>query len=292
MFTKTPRLWRVGVLAVILGLLLGGVMWRAQPTQAQSSEVIFAVDSQTNELWQYINSSWRVIGPPAQQYVAEGATVYRLDSDGKIYKWSGVPNSWIKIDDAGRALYPYGYNLLATDKNTGNIWLYQNSYNHWIEIGPSGTMFTATNDGRVFGLFGGTVRQWNGSPWSWSDIGSSASAIYGGSNLYMQKSGSGELMEYYNGSWRLRSAAAKAFSVSANGTASLARINYDNSVDRHDVSGTGSAVWSKTGASASSVARCNTRLYMIKYGTTELWRHESGTTWTRLDTRTKQIVCH
>ncbi|MCJ7445899.1 MAG: hypothetical protein MUO26_15495 [Methanotrichaceae archaeon] len=109
---------------------------------------------------------------------------------------------WEKLWDGpvGTVVCSSDLGLFATRQDTGDIYRYSPSNQHWEKIGGPAKKFIATKDG-LYGLSpdGQGIWKFTGNPEEWIQIGGPASAIYGGGHVLLAMNpDTGDLYLYIN----------------------------------------------------------------------------------------------
>ncbi|PWJ02357.1 hypothetical protein DKG34_39130 [Streptomyces sp. NWU49] len=88
---------------------------------------------------------------------------------------------WIKVGGPAGRLYGGDLGLVATNPDTGNLYLYLNQPDRWRHIGGPGASFAVTKDS-VYGLSPDKsgVYRYDGHDTSWTKVGGPAGRLYGG----------------------------------------------------------------------------------------------------------------
>jgi hypothetical protein len=110
-------------------------------------------------------------------------TVYALSpTDSYVAEWMGPSTGWIEIGGPAGHIYAGSAGVFETD-SSGNIWVYNGTPFSWTQIGGPGEEF-AEGGGHLYGLgpTGGYVAEWNGTPNSWTIIGGPAGSISAGTD--------------------------------------------------------------------------------------------------------------
>jgi hypothetical protein len=164
---------------------------------------LFATDQRTGDIYEYLGSpmSWGRIGGPGREFVVGSNELFGLNDQG-VWQWTGGTN-WIKI--GGPAAHIYGGilsdQLLATDINTGEVYLYDGARPGgaagWQKIGGPGRSFLAVDNFYFVGLNDQGVWQWTGGT-NWAKIGNPAGRIFDGrGGLLATDATTGDVYQYH-----------------------------------------------------------------------------------------------
>jgi len=175
---------------------------------------------------------WTMIGGPGRTFAAAGAEggllpghgdeygrakLYGIAPDGAgVWEYSGVPEVWIQIGGPAAQIYAGGFNLYATNPDTGEIYQYQTQLpepeRDWIRIGGSARMFAVDVVGcgvpplgstDLYGIFpdGTGVWKYDGIPDQWEELaqpGATLAEIYvGGGEVYAVTESGRTLWRYF-----------------------------------------------------------------------------------------------
>jgi hypothetical protein len=141
---------------------------------------LFATNPSTGDIYHYNGSpnSWSRIGGPGFSFAVTDNALYGLTPDQNVVvKWNGT--GWTAIGGRAANIHGGGKYLVATNFDTGNVYLYNGSPNSWSQVGGPGYTFTSTDEG-LYAVSPNqdAVVRWNGSGTAWSQIGGPADDIF------------------------------------------------------------------------------------------------------------------
>ncbi|MFI1652283.1 hypothetical protein ACH4XT_35865, partial [Streptomyces avidinii] len=102
------------------------------------------------------------------------------------------------IGGPAKNIYAGGAGLFATNPDTGHIYQYGGTPNHWTEIGGPGATFASGHD-RLYAIAPdhSAVYEWTGNGTDWTRIGGPAKNIYaGGAGLFATNPDTGHIYQY------------------------------------------------------------------------------------------------
>ncbi len=107
--------------------------------------------------------------------------------------------SWEKIGTAASGIYAGGNRLFATNPSTGDIYEYNGTPGSWTKVGSPGSMFAVGGNGQLYGISPDMSGVWryDNSPMNWTRIGGAASKIYArGNQLFATNPSTGDIYQY------------------------------------------------------------------------------------------------
>ncbi|MFD0142805.1 MULTISPECIES: PQQ-binding-like beta-propeller repeat protein [unclassified Streptomyces] len=139
-------------------------------------------------------------GAPPRTVPAADATgpAYALASDGRtLLRWSGSGDTWATIGTGVGTPYAGKPGVFALDEKTGRVSRYNGTPNSWTLIGTASEL--ALGGASLYALAPNRdkVLRWNGRAGSWTTIGGPAGHIYaGGAGLFATEPAYGHLIGY------------------------------------------------------------------------------------------------
>ncbi|WP_030242114.1 DNA/RNA non-specific endonuclease [Streptomyces lavendulae] len=125
---------------------------------------VFARHPDTGAIYRYDGEigRWSQIGDASADLEVTGDHLYRLSSDrSAVFEWSGQGTDWTKIGGPADQLYAVGgpadqlyaggAGLFATRPDTGHLYQYNGTPDHWTEIGTPGAAFAVSGE-HLYGL--------------------------------------------------------------------------------------------------------------------------------------------
>jgi len=185
------------------------------------------------------------------------SALYVNFTDG-VYRFTEQTSwMWQKVGLPAGRIYAGGYGLVATDPNTGALFIYQGSPGYWTQIGGAGAEFAVTDDS-IYGLTpnkGAVYRydRYPGTSWTW--VGGPASRLYGGDWGLVATDPDGNLWRYtyipyeHPGNWQLIGGPGAEFAVADRTVFGLTPDK--GAVYRYDGYGTS---WTYVGGAAAQIA--------------------------------------
>ncbi len=170
-----------------------------------SSGGLFVTDETAGDLFEYnrVNLSWKKIGGSGREFVVNSiGKPYGISPNGKgVYEYLGTPGHWRRIWNYATHLYMGGKSLFATGSN-GKIYKYNGVPFSWVLIGGSGKTFAVSASGKLYGLSsdGSGIYRWSGIPEKWYQIGGAADSIQvAGEHLFAVIKSKQQLIHYREG---------------------------------------------------------------------------------------------
>ncbi|MFF9982370.1 hypothetical protein [Streptomyces erythrochromogenes] len=131
---------------------------------------------------------------------ADNATgpAYALSTDGStLLRWSGSGDTWAAIGTGVGAPYAGKPGVFALDEKTGHISRYNGTPNSWTRIGTASEIAIGGSSLYALTPARDKVLRWNGQAGSWTTIGGPAGHIYaGGAGLFATEPAYGHLIGY------------------------------------------------------------------------------------------------
>ncbi|MFD7975331.1 hypothetical protein [Streptomyces sp. NPDC059071] len=123
---------------------------------------------------------------------------YALSSDGRtLLRWSGSGDTWATIGAGVGAPYAGEAGVFALDEKTGRVSRYNGTPNSWTVIGTASELAIGGSSLYALALKRDKVLRWNGRAGSWTTIGGPAGHIYaGGAGLFATEPAYGHLIGY------------------------------------------------------------------------------------------------
>lgn len=248
---RNPRIvLRTGIrLVAATALLLGAATVSTQasaaptdvavPTPAKSSAGKFETGAAPG------GQASTLRGSLSAQYTAH-AVALSPDKSG-VFQWEGG-TVWTKIGGPAANVYAGLGGVVATNPQSGDVWLYEGPDQPWSRIGGPGRVFVfAESPDHIVDLFGlapdgsGVFRYVNGT--TWEKVGGPAGWIYGGrAGLFATNPQTGNIYKFNGpGSWTMVGGAGKHFVVNDNSLYGLAPDG--SAVYRWNGSGTAWTQW-------------------------------------------------
>jgi len=214
---------------------------------------------------------WGKIGGAAKKFIANDDGLYGLSPDGQgIWQFAGwqVTNDkageWTQIGGPASAIYGGGHVLLATNPDTGDLYLYTGTPMRWLKIGGPGKDFVVINSDNIVGLSPDSNGIWLYEG-PWIQIGGPAKEIYSSTTskgLYATNPETGDIYAYdfLEKEWTRIGGPGKMFAATA-----------DN-LNLYGLSNDGSIVWKymgvpddweQIGGPAEEIYACGNSLYHI-----------------------------
>ena len=251
----------------------------------QDSVRILATKPPSGDLYEFQLDSqkWTQIGGPGKMYTVDSTgRIFGLSTDGASVHWyQGQPMRWKKIGGAAASIQGVKNGVVATNPETGDVYHYDISQSHWIQIGGPNQMLAADGKGTLYALSPENtpadkkgVYRYSGSPMKWEKIGGPSERIFTGyDSLYATSPGTGDLYEYNSAanSWSRAGGPGKIFAA-GNGT--LFGLAPDGSMVVRRVG----SQWQRVGGPAHSIYAAGSELLAIAPDTRELFRYTGQTT--------------
>jgi hypothetical protein len=199
---------------------------------------VYATDPSTGSIWKYNGENFDRIGNPGLTFAAADDKVYGIAPDGNsIWEYTGEGEDWNNIGNfPATALYagpaadlPSSLppsmrkhikippTLYATNRETGDLWRYDNKPEKWTRVGDPGATFAATDEG-LFGLTpnGSAVVERDPKSGEWKTVGERAENIFSSNTLYATNPDTHDLWKYSGTplKWDRISGPAAAFATS------------------------------------------------------------------------------
>jgi hypothetical protein len=249
---------------------------------------LFATRQDTGDIYRYnpSNQQWDKIGGPAKKFIAAKDGLYGLSPDGQgIWKFNGNPEEWTQVGGPASAIYGGGYMLLATNPDTGDLYLYLNPLD-WVKIGGPGKKFVATDtksrsviDEKIVGLSPDSNSVWlyeSGieDKATWKKIGGPAKEIYSsttGKGLYATNPETGDIYAYdfSKNKWTRIGGPCKTFT--ANESGKLFGLSKDGSIVWEYMGVPDD--WVKIGGPAKEIYAGGNDLYLVSPGQRNLFHY-------------------
>lgn len=218
---------------------------------------------------------------------------------GLVFLSFGSQARWDKLWDKEVGIVVVDQNLLdnttrlfATEKATGNLYLYGGTPDSWTKVSDPAKSFVSSGEGLYkLSLDGTTTSRYIG-PNNWKSLpgGTAQTLIGGGNKLYSTKSPNGDLYEFTGTSFKLiRDGRGRAFAAGGcqdcwQPTETYGFI-YKIATDGQSVwmypKGQADFTWNKIGGPATSlyVGAAASSVFAIEPGTGNIWRYKTGTDW-------------
>jgi hypothetical protein len=123
-----------------------------------STNTIYVLDYKSGDVYKYsgLPNQWIKIGTPARMIALDHSnnTLYALSPNGdSVWKYNGVPNSWTKIGNAAGEIFAGFGNLIATNPQNGDLYRYDGNPFKWTKIGGPGKYFVVQQtSNNIFGV--------------------------------------------------------------------------------------------------------------------------------------------
>jgi hypothetical protein len=249
---------------------------------------LFATRQDTGDIYRYSpsNQHWDKVGGPAKKFIATKSGLYGLSPDGQgVWKFNGHPEEWTQIGGPTSAIYGGGYMLLATNPDTGDLYLYLNPM-EWIKIGGPGKKFVVTDsksrsviDEKIVGLSPDSNSIWSYESGieniaTWKKIGGPAKEIYSsttGKGLYATNPETGDIYAYdfSKKEWTRIGGPCKTFTANESGT--LFGLSKDGSIVWEYMGVPDD--WVQIGGPAKEIYAGGNDLYLVSTGQRNLFHY-------------------
>ncbi|WP_431777039.1 tectonin domain-containing protein [Streptomyces cucumeris] len=116
--------------------------------------------------------AWSEIGGAGADFAVTGDHLYGLNPDRTaVYEWNGHGTNWTKVGGPAQDLHAGGAGLFATSPDH-KIHRYSGQPEQWGQVGEAGKAFTVGST-HLYGLApdGNSVHQWNGQGTDWTALG-------------------------------------------------------------------------------------------------------------------------
>ncbi|WP_143466987.1 hypothetical protein [Lentzea kentuckyensis] len=279
---------RTGIrLVAAFALLLGGASVSTQASAAPAASAVPApAKSSAGERGTGAAQGPRALalrGSQSAQYTAY-AVALSPDKSG-VFQWEGG-TTWSKIGGPAANLYAgFGY-VLATNPQSGDVYLYGASNKSWSRIGGPGRVFVfAVAPDNFIDIFGlapdgsGVFRHLGGT--AWEKVGGPAGWIYGGgAGMFATNPQTGNIYQYSiaGRSWTMVGGPGKHFVVNDTGLYGLAPNG--SAVYRWNGSGT---AWTQWGGPAGWIFAGGGRLLATNPSSGDVYLNNGGANqWSRI----------
>ncbi|MCJ7443602.1 MAG: hypothetical protein MUO26_03575 [Methanotrichaceae archaeon] len=166
----------------------------------------YATRQDTGDIYQYRgDQGYKKIGGPAKKFIGTNDGLFGLSPDGQgIWEYTGwqlttdTAGEWIQIGGQASAIYGGGHVLLATNPDTGDLYLYTGTPMRWLKIGGPGKNFVVTDSNSIVGLSPDSNSIWLYEG-PWRQIGGPAKEIYsstGQHGIYATNPETGDIYKY------------------------------------------------------------------------------------------------
>jgi hypothetical protein len=222
-------------------------------------------------------------GSQSADYTAH-AVALSPDKSG-VFQWER-DTVWTKIGGPAANLYAGYGSVVATNPQSGDVYLYEGLNKPWSRIGGPGRVFVFAvapdNLVDIFGLApdGSGVFRWSGGT-AWEKVGGPASWIYGGgAGLFATNPQTGNIYKYNDAGqgWTMVGGAGKHFVVNDTGLYGLAPDG--SAVYRWNGSGT---AWTQWGGPAGWIFANGDRLLATNPSSGDVYlNHGIANQWSRI----------